>query len=134
MKVKSSIVGVALLFLTAGAHGNSLELQTTHDGRDYQVQLVLDGRNVLMSPPEGLWSIATDWKDGWPASWLHARPSDVEHVGDWTILRGKLETSTGMWKLSDSYRPEGKVIKCIRRFVWESKKTAEHVTLSVRFQ
>jgi len=129
-----SIGLVALFFLTAGAHGSSLELKTEHDGDGYHVQVALEGKNLLTSPPEGLWSIATDWKDGWPASWLHAKPTDIEHVGDWTILRGKLETPVGIWRLSDSYHPEGKVIKCIRRFTWEGKETAEHVTLSVRFQ
>ncbi|MEA3226861.1 MAG: hypothetical protein U9Q07_13000, partial [Planctomycetota bacterium] len=129
-----SISLAAFFFLTAGAHGNNPDLRTPHDGEGYQVQIAISGRSVLASPPEGLWSIATDWKDSWPASWLHAKPSDVERVGDWTILRGKLETPAGTWQLSDSYLPEGNVIKCIRRFTWEGKETAEHVTLSVRFQ
>jgi hypothetical protein len=128
-------ISLATLFtLTAGAHGSNPDLLTPHDGQGYRIQIALSGKNVLTSPPEGLWSIATDWKDGWPTSWLHARPSDVEHVGDWTILRGKLEMSAGTWQLSDSYHPEGKAIKCIRRFTWEGKEVAERVTLSVRFQ
>ena len=124
----------ALLFLTGSTNGKSLELQTEHDGQGYQVQVALDGKSVLTSPPEGLWSIATDWKDGWPTSWLHAKPTEIERVGDWTILRGKLRTSQSTWDISDSYRPEGKVIKCIRRFRWDAKETAERITLSVRFQ
>ena len=139
MKRSFSIGLVTLVFLmtdtlSRSACGNSLDLRTTRDGQGYHVQIVLDGRQILASPPEGLWSIATDWRDGWPASWVHASPTTIEHVGDWTILRGKLETSAGAWRMSDSYRPEGNVIKCIRRFTWEGKETAEHVTLSVRFQ
>ena len=78
--------------------------------------------------------IATGWNNSWPAGWIHAKPTEIEHVGDWTILRGKLETPAGTWRLSDSYRPEGNVIKCIRRFTWDGAATAEFVTLSVRFQ
>ncbi|NQT02099.1 MAG: hypothetical protein HQ580_08755, partial [Planctomycetes bacterium] len=73
-------------------------------------------------------------KQGWPADWVHGKPTEIEHIGDWTILRGKLETSAGTWRISDSYRPEGGVVKCVRRFIWEGKDTAKLVTLSVRFQ
>jgi len=134
MKRVLSICLAASFFLTAGAHGSNPNIRTPHDGRGYRVQIALRGKDVLTSPPEGLWSIATAWNDGWPTSWLHASPSEIEHVGDWTILRGQLETAAGAWRLSDSYRPEGKVIKCVRRFTWEGKEPVEHVTLSVRFQ
>ncbi|MHC4366078.1 MAG: hypothetical protein ACYSW8_00520 [Planctomycetota bacterium] len=120
--------------LTCGVHGQSPEFRTTHDGQGYRVGLVLDGKNVLTSPPEGLWSIATDWTDSWPSGWVHARATEIERLGDWTILRGQLQTPAGKWLLSDSYRPEGRVIKCVRRFTWQGKETAKRVTLSVRFQ
>jgi hypothetical protein len=139
IKANSSIAGVICIFLITGtlalsSQSNTLELRTPHNGKGYEVQVALNGTGVLTCPPEGLWSIATDWRDSWPAGWRHARPSETEHVGDWTILRGKLETSTGTWRLSDSYHPEGKFIKCIRRFTWDGRETAERVTLSVRFQ
>ena len=143
----------AIILVTSGIfslclYGRPLDLRTTvrcpveeHDGTSYQVKIVLDDEDVLRkeslglnSPPEGLWSIATEWENSWPAGWIHAGPTEIEHVGDWTILRGKLETPAGVWRLSDSYRPEGNVIKCIRRFIWDGAATAEFVTLSVRFQ
>ncbi|MGD8500260.1 MAG: hypothetical protein PVJ86_06415 [Phycisphaerales bacterium] len=116
------------------AYGRSLGFRTEQDGRYYNVEILLDGKAVLTSPPEGLWSIAADWKEGWPAAWVHAKPIGVEHAGNWTILRGRLKTSAGTWRLSDSYRPQGNVIKCIRRFTWDGPGTAKFVTLSVRFQ
>jgi hypothetical protein len=115
------------------ARGQSLELRTPRDGTYYQVSIALQGKDVLTSPPEGLWSIASGWEEGWPAAWAHVRPTEVERTGDWTILRGTLETPAGMWKLSDSYRPKGNVIKCIRRFTWNGSQTAKCVTLSIRF-
>ena len=116
------------------AYGRPHELRAERDGANYRVKILLDGEDIMHSPPEGLWSIATEWKNSWPAGWVHAGPTEVEHVADWTIVRGKLETPAGTWRLSDSYRPEGNVIKCVRRFVWEGSAAAEFVTLSVRFQ
>ncbi|MFO7976591.1 MAG: hypothetical protein R6V12_18375 [Candidatus Hydrogenedentota bacterium] len=96
---------------------------------------ILSGEHALLaSPSEGLWSVAMDWRGQWPADWHHAHARDVEEAGEWTILRGVIETSTGSWRVSDAYRPEGRLMKCIRRFVWEGAEVAEKVTLSVRFQ
>ncbi len=116
------------------AYGQLPGLRTKHDGKFYKVEILLDGEDILTSPLEGLWSIATAWKQGWPVDWVHGKPTEIEHIGDWTILRGKLETSAGTWRISDSYCPEGSVVKCIRRFIWEGKVKAKFVTLSVRFQ
>ncbi|OHB73931.1 MAG: hypothetical protein A2Z25_05370 [Planctomycetes bacterium RBG_16_55_9] len=129
---------LAIILLSTGvfglqAHGQSLGLRVKQEGQHYQVAVTVDGEEALTSPPEGLWSIATDWKEGWSAGWAHAGPTKVERVGDWTILRGSLETSAGTWRISDSYRPEGGVIKGVRRFTWEGAETARRVTLSVRF-
>jgi hypothetical protein len=129
----------AFILMTSGilslrSYGRDLDLRMEHDGTDYQVKVMLDGEEILNSTPEGLWSIATEWKDSWPADWIHAGPTEIEHVGEWAILRGKLETPAGTWRLSDSYRTEGNVIKCIRRFIWGGTNTARFVTLSVRFE
>jgi hypothetical protein len=120
--------------LALPVYGQPPELRTKRDGKFYNVEITLEGEDVLASPPEGLWSIAASWKEGWPSDWIHSKPTEIGRIGDWTILRGKLETQAGTWRISDSYRPEGNVIKCIRRFIWEGKETAKFVTLSVRFQ
>jgi hypothetical protein len=120
--------------ITLPAYGQPPELRVKRDGKFYEVEIFLDGEDVLTSPPEGLWSIATGWEQGWPANWIHSKPTEIERIEDWTILRGKFETTNGTWRISDSYRPEGNVIKCIRRFIWEGKATSKFVTLSVRFQ
>jgi len=134
MKRRSPMCLVIIVFLTVSVGGQSLELRAKHDGRCYRVAVTLDGKDILTSPAEGLWSIATDWKGGWPADWVHAGPTEMERAGDWTILRGQIETRLGTWRIWDSYRPEGSVIKGVRRFMWEGTETAKRVTLSVRFQ
>ena len=139
MKLYFATSLTVLTFVISGvfdlnAYGRPLELRTERDGANYRVTILLDGEAVQQSPPEGLWSLAAEWENNWPAGWIHAGPTEVERVADWTIVRGKLETPAGIWRLSDSYRAEGGVIKCIRRFVWEGADTAEFVTLSVRFQ
>ena len=39
------------------AYGQTPGLRTKHDGKFYKVEIVMDGENILTSPPEGLWSI-----------------------------------------------------------------------------
>jgi len=138
MKCRSVASLLASLFIISSlsaldAHGQSLELRTEREGQYYQVRVLLTGKDVLHSPPEGLWSIASGWNDGWPGAWTHAGPTEIQREGDWTILRGTLQTAAGAWKLSDSYRPEGDIIKCVRRFTWDGSEPAKCVTLSVRF-
>jgi hypothetical protein len=138
--MKLSIMNLVVFILTSccmlglPAYGQAPNLLTKQDGKFYKVEIFLDDEDILTSPPEGFWSIATAWKQGWPADWVHSKPTEIEHIENWTILRGKLETSAGTWRISDSYRPEGGVVKCIRRFIWEGKETVKCVTLSVRFQ
>ena len=92
------------------------------------------GEQVLLeSPPEGLWSVATDWTNGWPAGWVHAQPSKVWHEGEWTRVSGQLELPHGRLELADSYRTEGDVVRGVRRFTWRGKSELPACTLSVRW-
>lgn len=47
------------------------------------------GQFVVTPPAEGLWSIATAWRDGAPAEWRHVRAVTCERTGEWTILSGR---------------------------------------------
>jgi hypothetical protein len=91
------------------------------------------GESVTM-PSEGLWSVATEWKDDWPASWEHAYPTKMEESGDWKILTGTLRLPDGDLLLQDAYRKENGRIKCIRRYKWDGENALEKVTLSVRWK
>ena len=91
------------------------------------------GADALVSPEEGLWSIASGWEQGWPTRWHHAHPQSVEKQGPWTIVRGTMPLDNGTWILSDAYRPEQGTIRCIRRFEWRGDTVLEPCTLSVRF-
>ncbi len=95
---------------------------------------VRNGDVMLHSPEEGLWSIAVGWENDWPTDWRHARPETVEQAGEWTILRGRLALETGIVKLSDAYRRENGLIRCVRRFEWHSQTPLSKCTLSLRFQ
>ena len=94
-----------------------------------------DGVDTLRTPAEGLWSIATGWKDDWPDGWVHACPETVETSGEWTILKGALELPEGKMLLRDAYSqtPDG-MVRCLRRYEWQGKETLRHATLSVRLQ
>ncbi len=91
------------------------------------------GDVVIRSPEEGIWSVATDWKDSWPTQWEHARGSRVTRVGDWHLVTGNLDLSGGRLELSDAYRVEGNVVRCVRRFHWSGKEPLKRTTLSVRW-
>jgi hypothetical protein len=104
------------------------------DAAPHRVLEVRTGdRVVFRSPPEGLWSVATDWKDGWPAGWHHAQPAKVEHVAEWTIVSAVLTLPSGNLEVRDAYRPEGNVVRCLRRFTWRGKEALPRCTLSVRW-
>ena len=101
---------------------------------DYSVSIESDQGEKLTMPSDGLWSIATNWKDDWPADWHHARPQAVQKSGDWTILSGTIKLQEGDWHFQDAYRQEGGRIKCIRRFEWHGEQALEKVTLSIRWK
>ncbi len=99
-----------------------------------RVEVVASGKVYASTPAEGVWSIACDWRDGWPADWHHAAPASIETAGDWTIVKGRMEACGGVWELRDAYRPADGIVKAVRRFEWKGTSAAPKVTLSVRFQ
>ncbi|MGL5682990.1 MAG: hypothetical protein ACRDDZ_08035 [Marinifilaceae bacterium] len=93
----------------------------------------LNQKDLLKTPEEGVWSIATSWKNDWPADWVHVKPSTIEKSDNWTIISGKAIINGGEMLVRDSYRalPNG-LTQCIRRYEWHGKDTLNEVTLSVR--
>jgi hypothetical protein len=91
------------------------------------------GHVFLQSPAEGLWSVATNWTDGWPSGWLHASPDRVERAGDWTVLSGKMVLAGGALELRDAYRMEAGLVRGLRRWTWTGKETLPHCTLAARW-
>jgi hypothetical protein len=129
-----AVVSVLAWGAIAGAgRAGEPELRVVRHGERFGVEVYSEGRGVLASPGEGLWSIATDWRDGWPAEWRHAQATEVEKAGPWTILRAELEARGGTWQLRDAYRPRGRAIECVRRFTWNGEEDARRCTLSVRW-
>jgi len=110
------------------------EEQTLFRIREGRLQVLHGGEVLITSPPEGLWSIACDWRDSWPADWRHAIPAETAIEGPWTIVRGRMEACGGSWTLQDAYRREGRRVKAVRRFTWNGAAVAPKVTLSVRLQ
>ena len=102
-------------------------------GPEQRIGVRLGGQLLLESPPEGLWSVATDWTNGWPAGWVHAQPSKIWREGEWTRLSGQFELPQGRLELIDSYRTEGEVVRGVRRFTWLGKSELPRCTLSVRW-
>ena len=100
---------------------------------DNRLVLSVDGRQVVSSPKEGLWSVATGWQDDWMYCWHHASPERVESSGEWTVAHGKIALAEGELLLRDSYREcENGLVQCIRRYEWLGERALERVTLSVR--
>lgn len=109
------------------------QLNIRKNRNTYEVIVSDKSSNQLVSPEEGLWSIATGWENGWPDTWHHSNPLKMQELGDWTILTGHLELPGGRWLLRDAYKPVNGMIKCIRRFEWQGKESIDSITLSVRW-
>jgi len=131
---KTSCSVLIIHFFSTFASAVSIEPTLVLDRQNSQVRITVNGRTALISPQEGLWSIATSWKDQWPADWQHAHFKKVEKVNDWTICSGTLSLDQGDWQLRESYRPAADRIEVVRRFKWQGKTTLEKCTLSVRWQ
>ena len=117
------------LMLTAGSTFAQLTLKDGHP-----VFMVQD-EAVISAPDDGLWSVATEWRDDWMCDWRHADPQDVEKVGEWTVLSGKMTFESGDLLLRDSYRTiRDGLVQCVRRYEWTGTETLPHVTLSVRWK
>jgi len=138
MGIRCVAAVAAVLFVAASMKTAAAQepppFRVRETGEGLAVELLSGDRVLLTSPPEGLWSVAMDWRDKWPADWRHARAGEIETCGEWTVLRGTVETPRGAWRVSDAYRPDGRAVKCVRRYVWEGAEPAARVTVSVRFQ
>ncbi len=129
--MKKCIIILALLITAV----NNINGQFKVDSRTMLPEWTLNGSRLLSAPEEGLWSIATEWKDNWMAGWRHASPEKMETSGDWTIVSGRIELPQGTMFLRDSYKEEenGRV-KCRRRYEWHGKDTLLNANLSVRLR
>ena len=104
-----------------------------HIGEDSnRLSLELDGRTIVTTPEEGVWSVATGWDEGWMCDWHHASAERVEQSGEWTVLHGKITLPQGELLLRDSYRYRGELLQGVRRYEWRGDVPLEKVTLSVR--
>lgn len=133
MKLQIWILSILGLLFTFP--GTSQSTFSTHLSSHHSNVICMDEHgNQLVSPKEGLWSIATEWKDNWPAKWHHAQPDTVYYSGDWTILSGTLHLDGGKMYLRDAYRYQNGMIKCIRRYEWTGKKSLSPFTAAIRWQ
>ena len=109
-------------------------LEISPQGEVYRVELRNEKGGQLAQPPEGLWSVAMDWEDDWPADWKHGQAQTCERSGPWLVLSGVVSTEQGDWLLRDAYIAEGHRFRCVRRWQWQGERPARKVTLSVRWQ
>lgn len=103
------------------------------DSESRRVEVVSAGRAFVHSPADGLWSVATNWTDGWPSDWTHASPAKVEQVAEWTIVHGEIKLAGGVMLVRDAYRVRGGLVQGVRRWTWTGKETLPKATLSVRW-
>lgn len=123
---------ILYLFLISYCNAQTLKIDTKEKG--YQVDFLIDNKSYIKSPPEGLWSIASNWENEWPSNWIHVKPESFKQYGDWHILRGKMSFPEGDWYLQDAYKQESGKIKCIRRYEWKGNKTLDSITLAIRWK
>ncbi|MCX8490119.1 MAG: hypothetical protein ORN54_03540 [Cyclobacteriaceae bacterium] len=121
-----------IIFSATLSIAQDLDLKISDDKSS--VAILSNGKSLMTSPDDGLWSIATGWKDNWSANWSHAKIEKISKESEWTIVYGKIVLPEGEWMLRDAYRKEADKIKCIRRFEWKGKTALDKVTLSIRWK
>lgn len=127
----AAMLGSGLLIVSAAAHA-AVELKVS-DAKPARVEVGEGGKVFLHSPADGLWSVATNWSDGWPSGWVHANPDKVERNGPWTIASGKIQLAGGVMNVRDAFRIEDNLVRGIRRWTWTGKEALPRCTLSVRW-
>jgi len=125
--------GAGLLWGAVPGQAGAPELRIP-EGPPRRVEVWLGGRPFFQSPAEGLWSVATDWAEGWPSGWAHGSPDTVERAGDWTIVAGAIPLPGGKLEVRDSYRVEGGIVRGIRRWTWTGREVLPRCTLAVRWR
>ncbi|WP_117879659.1 hypothetical protein [Aureibaculum luteum] len=121
-----------LIFATSISQAQTFNVTRIQDV--YKIQVNVNGLPYLSSPSEGLWSIATTWKNDWPTDWKHAEATSFNTYGEWTVLRGKLSLPQGDWHFQDAYKQEKDKVKCIRRFEWRGNEELDSITLAIRWK
>ena len=126
--------GVAILVTaTGGSQAKSdVNFKVSEVNGRHQIEVGSIGKVFFRSPDDGLWSVATDWKGGWPTAWMHASPESVTNEGEWTVVSGKLDFPGGQMLVRDSYRLESGIVRGVRRWTWNGKETLKKCTLSIR--
>ena len=109
--------------------------QLSIDKQTMLPSFAVDGKTIITTPAEGLWGVATEWKDDWMSGWVYASPQRMEQSGEWTILSGEMAIDGGVMIVRDSYRQlRDDLVQCRRRYEWRGGKTLEGVNLSVRWR
>lgn len=124
-----------LLFAMVLCGVSSASAQLTVDKSTLCPSFAVDGKTMITTPAEGLWGVATSWKDDWMSDWVYASPQHQEQSGEWTILSGEMKIGDGVMFVRDSYRQlKDGLVQCRRRYEWRGKQTLEGVNLSVRWR
>lgn len=126
------LAGLLLAAPSAAQTTTGLALRVS-DAAPRRVEVSVGPQAFLHSPGEGLWSVATDWTDGWPSGWVHASPARVEREGEWTMVFGEIPLPGGVMLVRDAYRLEAGIVHGIRRWTWTGRDLLPRVTLSVRW-
>ncbi|MDO5569989.1 MAG: hypothetical protein Q4F97_00800 [Bacteroidales bacterium] len=100
---------------------------------EINIEFQLDGKTIIKTPKDGVWSVSYAWENDWMKKWEHSSANKIEKINDRTILSGEMNINNGVMLLSDSYKKESNgLIHVIRRFQWNGKDTLKNAVLSVR--
>lgn len=127
----SALLGI-ILFSSMSLKAQQLNIE--HENGKYNVSVIGENGSSISMPAEGLWSVATEWNNDWPANWKHAQAVNLTTSGNWKILKGSITLPEGTLHLQDAFREEKGRIKCIRRFEWKGEESLKNLTLSVRWK
>ncbi len=127
-----AFASLIFLFSTSLFGQATLHVFDSDNGKGIDVQC--NGISAVASLPQGLWPIATQWQNRGPAGFRWASADSVEQINGYTLLHGQLSFPSGILKLRDAYRMEGRRVRCTRRWEWTGTDTLTEITLSIQYQ
>jgi len=86
---------------------------------------------ILATPAEGMFSVGSGLKQGWPSQWDGGGIDSVDVVGPWLVVSGFISSKTGQWNVQDRWRIYDGAVEGLRTWTWTGRKRSPPSVLCI---